>query len=281
MANRKGNDVQRLKHILEIMPEKAVFYPGFPLLATEKPLGFLYGEGVYGPPVEKRRLADIRASLRDPECEGPEIVYAIAMDVGKNAHKQLLEELHLLYGVVTYAAGKLGKEPVRSQGHIHKVSARSGWSTPEVYEIWSGEAVVYMQEYAENNPGRCFAVYAGPGDVVVVPPCWVHATINANPEKTLTFGAWCDRDYGFCYDKVREHNGIAWFPMLNEENKIEWLPNPRYEKSELVTKRPDEYTQLGIRKDRTIYELFEEDPATFLYVPRPQLKEKLWIDFIP
>lgn len=263
------------------MPERFSFNPGFPILPTEKPMGFLYGEDVYGPKVENRRLDDIRKSLMEPECEGPEIVYTIAMDVGKNKHKELLEELHLLYGVVTYAAGRLGREPIRSQGHIHKVSDHSGWSTPEVYEIWSGEAIIYMQEYAEDNPGRCFAVYAGPGDVVIVPPYWVHATISANPEKALTFGAWCDRDYGFYYDKVREHKGIAWFPVFNEDNKIEWLPNPCYGVSELISKPPNEYDQFGIRKDRTIYELFEEEPDAFLYVPRPQLKKKLWAEFIP
>ncbi|MDR2915029.1 MAG: glucose-6-phosphate isomerase [Tannerella sp.] len=263
------------------MNKKVFFNPGLSILPVEKPMGFFYGEDVFGPEVEYRRLDDIRESLMDPGCEGPEIVYAIAMDVGKCKHKALLEKKHLLYGVVTYAAGKLGREPVRSQGHIHKVSEYSGWSTPEIYEIWSGEAIIYMQEYAEDNPGRCFAVYAKPGDVVIVPPYWVHATISADPETPLTFGAWCDRNYGFCYDKVREHKGIAWFPVFNEENKIAWLPNPDYGASELISKRPDNYGPFGIRKGTPIYELFEEDPDIFLYVPCPQLKEELWTEFIP
>ena len=70
------------------------------------------------------------------------------MDVGKEEHRALLNKLHLLFGVVTYSAGKLGQEPVRSQGHIHKISPYSGWSTPEIYEIWSGEAIIY-------NAGVC------------------------------------------------------------------------------------------------------------------------------
>lgn len=39
-----------------------------------------------------------------------------------------------------------------ARGHIHKVSPFSNWSTPEVYEIWSGEAIIYMQEYAGDSP---------------------------------------------------------------------------------------------------------------------------------
>ncbi|WP_165042737.1 glucose-6-phosphate isomerase family protein [Dysgonomonas sp. ZJ709] len=263
------------------MPESNIFNPGFSIQMTESPMGFIYGTDVFGPEVENRRLDDIRKSLMNPECDGPSTVYTIAMDVGKNTHRQLLNDLHLLYGVVTYAAGKLGKEPIRSQGHIHKVSLYSGWSTPEVYEIWSGEAIIYMQEYAEDEPGRCFAIYAKRGDVVIVPPYWAHATISANPDKPLTFGAWCDRDYGFVYDGVRSHKGIAWFPIFNNENKIEWIANPCYNPSELICKSPENYEKLGIEKGKSIYKIFEDDPDTFLYVPRPQLKEEVWKNFTP
>lgn len=121
--------------------------------------------------VENRLLKDIRKSLSDPDCDGPEVVYAIARLSGKKIHEPLLKEMHLLYGVVTYAAGKLGREPIRSQGHIHWVSKFSQWSTPEVYEIWSGEAIIYMQEFAEDNPAL-FCRLCPSRDVVIVPPYW-------------------------------------------------------------------------------------------------------------
>lgn len=258
-----------------------IFNPGFDIEPTMNPMGFKYGSDVFGPQVENRYLKDIRKSLSDPLCDGPEIVYSIAMDVGKAKHKELLEQMHLLYGVVTYAAGRLGKEPIRSQGHIHWVSKYSGWSTPEVYEIWEGEAIIYMQEYAEDNPGRCFAVYAKAGDVVIVPPYWAHATISANPEHPLTFGAWCDREYGFEYDGVRSHKGIAWFPLFNKDGKIEWQANPCYQPSELICKAPADHPELGIVKGEAIYRTFERAPETFLYVPKPGLKESVWKNYEP
>ena len=106
-----------------------VFDKGIDITPVQSPMGFTYGAGVFGPEVEIRRLEDIRASLRDPQCKGPEQVYSIAMDVGKEEHRVLLNKLHLLFGVVTYSAGKLGQEPVRSQGHIHKISPYSGWKS--------------------------------------------------------------------------------------------------------------------------------------------------------
>jgi glucose-6-phosphate isomerase, archaeal len=257
------------------------FYPGFNIEPIVNPMGFSYGADVFGPKVENRRLDAIRKSLLNPDCQGPEIVYSIAMDVGKKQHLEVLNKLHLLFGVVTYAAGMLGKEPVRSQGHVHKVSPLSGWSTPEVYEIWSGKAIIYMQETAKNDPGRCFAIEAGPGEVVVVPPFWAHATISADPGQPLTFGAWCDRAYGFEYDDVRAHKGLAWFPLLEKNREIKWVRNPEYKKRELFLKIPADYSFLGIGKGKPIYTQFEENNDTFLFVPHPKLKGPEWNDFIP
>lgn len=258
------------------------FYPGLNIQPTDHPLGFNYGSDCFGPAVENRKLDDIRKSLRDPNCEGPEVVYSIAMDVGKVKDKHILQKMMLLYGVVTYAAGKLGDEPVRSQGHIHKKSSHSGWSPPELYEIWSGKAIIYMQEYAQDNPGRCFAVYAGPGDTVVVPPEWAHATISADPTTPLTFGAWCDREYGFLYDDVRARNGLAWYPLINDSNVIEWKANPNYESSELTIKTPADYSaSLQIKNNSPIYTQFEQYPDKFQWVSQPVLKADVWENFIP
>jgi glucose-6-phosphate isomerase len=255
------------------------FNPGFDIEPVSSPFGFRYGENVFGPEPEIRKLDAIRKSLLDPGCDGPEEVYAIAMDVGKTAHKDLLNEKMLLFGVVTYAAGRLGSEPVRSQGHIHKVSNHSGWSPPEIYEIWTGKAIIYMQETAKDDPGRCFAVFAEPGDVVVVPPRWAHATISANPEVPLTFGAWCDREYGFEYDDVRARNGLAWYPVVSEQNKIYWLHNEAYKKNELIEKKPDSYSQLNISGNKPIYTQFEENPGLFQFVSKPY--QMNWEGFVP
>ena len=254
---------------------------GLDLKATTAPLGFLYGNDCFGPEPELRRLASIRASLREPDCDGPDPVYAIAMDVGRPGHRDELVARHLLFGVVTYAAGRLGREPVRSQGHVHKVSPRVGWSTPEVYEVWAGRAVILMQESDGDDPGRCFAVEAGPGEVVIVPPGWAHATISADPTQPLTFGAWCDRDYGFVYDDVRAHGGLAWFPVVGDDGALHWQANERYTRRELVCKAPEGYEALGLEPGVAIYEQFVRDRERFMFVPEPGRTERVWKGFVP
>lgn len=255
--------------------------PGFDILPSIEPLGFRYGPGVFGPECEIRGLDAIRSSLRDPGCGGPDPVYAIAMDVGTEDCRADLLARNLLFGAVTYAAGRLGNEPVRSQGHVHAISPSCGCSTPELYEIWSGRGVVLMQETAGDDPGRCFAVVANPGEVVVVPPGWAHATISADPQQPLTFGAWCVRDFGFDYQGVRSHAGLAWYPRL-EGNELEWDRNPRYPVlRELAVKGPSDYSALGLRPGVSIWQQYRDEPESVLWVSQPGRAALVWTDFVP
>jgi glucose-6-phosphate isomerase len=257
------------------------FDTGFAIEATSEPLGFRYGEGAFGPPPEMRTLAAIRPALRDPCCTGPDPVYAIVMDIGKSAHRQELRRRMLLFGAVTYAAGRLGGEVVRSQGHVHKVSSHSGWMAPEVYEIWSGEAFIYVQESAGEDPGRCLAIHARPGDIVIVPPGWSHTAMSADPERQVTFGALCDREYGFVYDEVWKRRGMAWYAMADASGKVRWEPNDRYKRSELMVRRPGDYSAFGIVRGAPLYTQFENDFDKFQWVSRPELVADLWERFTP
>ncbi len=257
------------------------FDPGINIRIVRNPMGFRFGAGVFGPEPEYRSLDAIRPSLSNPSCVGPDPVYAIAMDVGKEEHRNELKVRMLLFGLVTFAAGRLGNEPVRSQGHVHRVSNHSGWSPPELYEIWNGRAVIYMQEFAAENPGRCFAVEAGPGEVVVVPPGWAHATISADPEQPMTFGAWCDREYGFLYEEVRARGGLAWYPVLGRDGGLEWQANPRYVRSGLCLGPPRDYRELGLNPSVPIYGQYEADPSAVQWVSEPALVEEHWKNFVP
>lgn len=253
--------------------------PGFDIRPTTAPMGFRYGPGVFGPQPELRTLDAIRPSLLDPACTGPDPVYAIAMDVGTDDARADLLTRQLLFGVVTYAAGSLGDEPVRSQGHVHAVSASCSSSTPELYEIWAGRAVILMQETAEDDPGRCMAVEAGPGELVVVPPGWAHATISADPSQPLTFGAWCVRDFGFDYTGVRAHGGLAWYPVVTGAG-LDWRPNDAYPVHRpLDVHAAREYPDLGLAAGTPIWQQYREDPDRVMWVARPERPS--WTGFTP
>ncbi len=257
------------------------FDPGFCIDTTADHLGFVYGPDTFGPEPEIRSLDAIRPSLRNPECSGPDPVYAIAMDVGKARDQSELDGRMLLVGAVTYAAGLLGDEPVRSQGHVHAKSSHSGWSPPELYEIWSGEAFVFMQEFAGDDPGRCFAIRANQGDRVIVPPGWAHAAISANTRQQVTFGAVCDREYAFLYDLVRRRRGLAWYAVIGTDGQLGWQPNPNYLYRPLEIRGPRDYSEFGLAPGAPIYSQMEKDFDRFQWVSKPGLVRDLWKTFAP
>lgn len=256
------------------------FDPGFPITVSQEPMGFQYGRGVTGPTPELRALDAIRPSLMEPDCDGPEQVYCIAMDVALEDDLPDLKRRQLLYGVVTYQKGKLGREPIRSQGHIHAVSPSCGASTCEVYEIWDGEACIYMQESGSDDAGNCYAVTGKPGDVIIVPPGWVHATINAREDAPMTFGAWCVRDYGFDYKDVRRHGGIAFFPLL-EGGRLTWIKNERYRSGTLIEKPARTYPDFHLDPAKPIYQQYRENRELFRFVTNPQEFASLWRNYQP
>ena len=183
--------------------------------------------------------------------------------------------------VVAYAAGQLGKGAVRSQGHVHAIAAHSGWSSPELFEIWEGKAIIYAQERTTDDPGRCVAVAAIPGEKVVVPPGWAHAVINADIHRRMVFGAWCDRQYGFDYTGVRAHGGLAHFPIVQADGAIEWMANDRYRAAQLEQRKSRQYPELGLDPIEPIYMQYRRHVDSVQWVAQPERFAELWPQFEP
>lgn len=257
----------------------AAFDPKIGVRRSKEGLRLLYDQDVFGPEPELRRLHEVRPALRDPQCSGPDPVYAIYMDVGLKQHQAELHRRMLLFGVVVYAAGQLGAEPVRSQGHIHAVAPHCGWSPPEIFEIWEGRAIIYAQQVVADDPGSCVAIYADPGDKIVVPPGWAHYVVNADCARPMVFAAWCDRQYGFLYDEIRKRRGLAWFPILETGNAIRWEPNPNYRTQAISTRVASDHPELNLQTNVPIYHHFAENPESLQWVSQPSLMSHLWDRF--
>lgn len=244
-------------------------------------MGFVFGDNVFFPGVENRKLVDIRQSHMDKDAVGPEIVYSIAMDIGRKTDKEDLVKRNLLFGACILSKGRIGNQPVYSQGHTHSVSKSCGCSTPELYEILAGKAIVCMQEPNQRGNGIFYAINASAGDKVLVPPGWPHYTINALENEYMVFGAWCVRDYGFEYDYVKEHGGLSYYPVYDENTKVYFVHNDKYEENDIIIKPPRVYKEFDIDAETDLYTQYIDNKNKFDFIADPQKTPGLWKAFLP
>jgi glucose-6-phosphate isomerase len=227
-------------------------------------LGFRFGEDMHAVPEERRHLDAVRASLMNPDAEGPDVLYTIYMDFCyKKDREQILRD-DLLYGGVIYAAGRMGQEYVRSQGHRHTCNEH-GISYPEVYEFWHGTGLIYAQREVGPNVSACYTMRCTPGTVAIVPPNWVHLTVNIGDEP-LAFGAWCARKQRFDYEPVRKMRGAAWYFLADGTR----ARNPLYNKvANPLDATPRDYHEFDIVQNKPVYQQYLEDPKRFRFMTNP------------
>lgn len=234
-------------------------------------LSFVFGEAMHAVPENRRRLDAVRASLMDPAAAGPDPLYTIYMDFGFERDRERIVADGVLYGGVIYAAGAIGREFVRSQGHVHTRNAH-GVGYPEIYEFWHGEGLLYMQKEVGPDVSTCYVMRCGPGDVAIVPPDWMHMTANIGPEP-LAFGAWCARGQGFDYDGVRRMGGPAWYFLADGSR----AKNPRYGRvAEPIEATPRDFAEFDLVQRRPIYRQYLESPRRLRMMSHPHEFAEAW-----
>ena len=228
-----------------------------------------FGPGVTTAPIVIRRLGEVRSLLRDPNATGPDHLYTVYMDVRVPGRDHTLRSLGLGYGAVVYNHGALGAEALRSQGHVHSAPATTGVAYSEIYEFWHGRGLVYMQDSATARVTDVVVVETGPGDKVVIPPGWAHATVNLGPS-ALAFGAVYALDAVLLYEPLRALQGTAHYVLA--DGTLE--PNPRYRAVPAPRRQaPHEVPEHGIGQGRPA---LSGDLSLLDLVSRPERYPALW-----
>jgi glucose-6-phosphate isomerase len=244
-------------------------YAGFEVRMDPEALTLSFGAGITTAPVQVRRLEEVRALLRDPQSAGPEHLYTIYMDIRVPGASEAMRASGLGYGAVVYNHGALGREALRSQGHVHSIAPESGVGYSELYEFWHGRGLVYMQDAATGEVGDVIVVEAGPGDKVAIPPGWAHATVNTGHEP-MAFGAVYALDAKLLYEPLRRRQGTAHYVLA--DGTLE--PNPRYASVPPARRTPaHRIPECGVEPGRPA---LAGDVARLDFVSRPDRYPALW-----
>ena len=179
-----------------------------------------------------RHLNDMKEVIYDKEwlktAGNPELYYM---------YRGLKEENDLKYNITVLPARMLGKEFVKTKGHVHI------GNYGEIYTVLEGEAIYLMQKtkpftFFNKVKGKdeivedVYAVKAKKGESTIIPPGYGHVTINPSGVDLKT-GDWssknCKSDYslfeklgGACYYHTKE----GWIKNENYKN----VPQIRFEK---------------------------------------------------
>ncbi len=247
-------------------------YAGFEVQLEAETLTLAFGRGVKTAPVTVRHLDEVRPMLQDAEATGPDHLYTIYMDVRAPGATDALPGRGLGYGAVVCNHGALGRELLRSQGHVHSRSPETGVGYSELYEFWHGRGLVYMQSSVEAEVDAVIVVEAGPGDKVAIPPGWAHATVNVGDEP-MVFGAVYATAAALLYEPLRRRRGTAHYVLA--DGTLE--PNPAYLRVPAPRRQPPHaFPEQGIEAGRPALAALARDEGALDFVSRPEAFAALW-----
>lgn len=177
---------------------------------------------------DKRYLKELQRVVFDQAW------FASAQDIELySMYRKLKVEDGLRYDITVIPPMMLGREFVKTKGHIH-----AGFYG-EVYMVLEGEGLYFAQKGDEHIIEDVFVVHAKKGDVVLIPAGYGHVTINPStmPLKTANWVAETDkgnfepfeRNQGACYYYVQPGNWIKnehykEVPPLRFEEPLKEVP---------------------------------------------------------
>ncbi|HVC79798.1 MAG TPA: glucose-6-phosphate isomerase family protein [Chloroflexota bacterium] len=235
-------------------------------------LALEFGPEIAHPASETRTLAQVLPMMADGRGAGPDHLYTVYMDLYMREDRQALHEQGLLYGAVLYNHGVIGRERLRSQGHIHSEKPGTGLRYSEVYEFWTGRGYVFLQKESAPEVTRAYLVRVRAGDKLVIPFGWVHLVVTDGDEG-LSFGAWCARANTLEYARLQALGGPCYYFLADATLEV----NPRYARvPPVIRAEARDLPSLGIPVDRPIYTSWKENPALYRFLAEPGTIGDVW-----
>jgi glucose-6-phosphate isomerase len=222
------------------------------------------GQLVFGPDVvveeaKTRLLGELTPVAMEPEaCRGRgDVAYYMYNGVYCRVDVQRLEGLPLRYELTLIPARRIGREYVKTFGHLHNVEPKSGLTYAEVCEVLVGTAHFLFQTLDVTGPSASVAFYveARAGEKVLIPPGFDHCTINPGPDPLLLSDVIALGATGV-YDRFRAAHGAAYFECV-EDGAPRFVPNPAYRAApELRKEALREYPELHLTRSEPLYTAF-------------------------
>ena len=251
---------------------------GLDIAVDDAQLTLRFGPGLLAPESHRRSVADLRAVLRDPEAGDPsQIVYTVYRGLTSEEARSEIERRGLLYAALVLRAGTIGEERTRIRGHINSHAAGTAVTYPEVYEVWQGRALLYLQCEASPDVSDIVTLEISPGGKAIVPPGWASLIVNIGDEPLVT-GSWLARECRQQYEALETLGGMAHFIRASTVPPgYEVEQNPHYRSVPVPRNVPvQDYPSFGLTQDEPMFMTFRRNPDVFRFMTRPQDYAGVW-----
>lgn len=209
-------------------------------------------------------------------------IYHVYRNIARPPDRKRIAVAGIRYDITVMPSGFFSgakKEFFRTAGHYHPLKPGTDLAYPEIFEVLAGRAYFTMQKPFANDSAvleEIYAVEAGPGEKVIMPPGFGHLSVNSSSE-TLILGNWVADSFSYDYKSYENMHGAGYW--VNEgfiEGTIEFEKNHHYQEvPELKKLRPKELPEFGVLWKMPLYMLAESlEKLSFLTHPE-DFREKL------
>lgn len=165
-----------------------------------------------------KTLEDLRPVLKDPQSNGPEVVYWVFGEVTDEKWAN----------ITIWTTEKIGEEYPKTYGHYH------GAQVDETYHVVEGEGVMQLQkkhmengEWVQDQVDEVLLVKAKAGDELIIKPEYGHSWSNIGKTPLITYDNWTSGHTPADYEHMEKLKGLAYY-LVGENGEVKTIPNQNY-----------------------------------------------------
>ncbi len=234
------------------------------------PISLKNGEVVFGkemakPEIEIKKYNKYKNFFEDKKLDKDKKIYYIYRNSCLRKDESIFKKNGLRYDITVIQPGKIGEEPTRTIGHIHKIILKNKRPS-EIYQVIEGKAVFILHNLKTNT---IYPISRIAGQKIVISGDNAHITVNADTKKPLVIAnIFVNKKNVSDYSFFRKTQGPAWYPIIYK-NKIIFKKNPKNNletKLASVSKKYSLPKSINISETEPIYKEFIKNPKKFSFL---------------
>jgi glucose-6-phosphate isomerase len=234
---------------------------GLPIFIS--PAGMVFGGQMCSPSVEIKSYKKYKSFFYQKRLDKNKELYYIYRNSCLEKDSPVFKKYGLRYDITVILPGSIGKEPIRTIGHVHKNLKNTG-RPAEIYQIISGNAIFLLHDTDKNI---IYRIKRRSGQKIVIPGYCAHITINQSSKEPLVVAnIFIDKKNVSDYKFFEKTNGPSWYP-IRHRNKIIFEKNPNGDSMTMLAPSSKNIPlPKAISNNASLYKEFIGNPKKFSFL---------------